>query len=312
MKHLLHQVICMMATVLCVTASWAQDVIITTDAKKIEAKILEVSKSEIKYKEHDNLDGPTFILPADEISSVIYSNGKVVLYDHPQPIEQKTNANNAKVLLKSGMVLDVELLDMNSQQIVFMDNGVRKTLPASQISTVTLANGQVKSYAEIVQEVSEIKKETQPEQPAKQTGGRIYRDNGHYLYNNTYISSKEVERLLQQENGSAYKQWQKADKLSISGAVFSGIGCGLMLGSIYPFVLGTRGPISGQMASNIMAGSGLVVSGGVCAIVGIGLLAGASSHYNKAIDLYNSKYDKVTVQFKWRLDPNAINLAIVF
>lgn len=301
MKHILHQVIWTMATVLCVTASWAQDVIITTDAKKIEAKILEVSKSEIKYKEHDNLDGPTFILPADEISSVIYSNGKVVLYDHPQPIEQKNNANNAKVLLKSGMVLDVELLDMNSQQIVFMDNGVRKTLPASQISTVTLANGQVKSYAEIVQEVSEIKKETQPEQPAKPTDGRINRNGGHYIYNNRYITSKEIEQILQRENGAAYKQWKKADNLAIASSVFSGVSCGLFIGSIFPYVKGNSG-----------VGTGLAVSGGACAVVGLGLLIGSSVNYRNAIDLYNSKYDKVTVQLKWRLDPNAINLAIAF
>lgn len=62
MKHIFHKVIWTMAILLCVTVSWAQDVIVTTDAKKIEAKILEVSKSEIKYKESDNPDGPTFIL----------------------------------------------------------------------------------------------------------------------------------------------------------------------------------------------------------------------------------------------------------
>ena len=61
--------------------AFAQDINITTDAQKIEAKILEVSKSEIRYKEDDNLEGPTFIIETKEISSVIYSNGKVVLYD---------------------------------------------------------------------------------------------------------------------------------------------------------------------------------------------------------------------------------------
>ena len=59
----------------------AQDIIITNDAKKIDAKILEVSTTEIRYKELDNLDGPIFILRADEINSIIYANGKVVLYN---------------------------------------------------------------------------------------------------------------------------------------------------------------------------------------------------------------------------------------
>lgn len=66
----------------------AQDIIVTKDAKKIEAKILEVSKTEIKYKEQNNLDGPTFILETTEISSIIYSNGNVEVYQ--QPSEQQT------------------------------------------------------------------------------------------------------------------------------------------------------------------------------------------------------------------------------
>ena len=57
----------------------AQDIVITKDAKKLNVKILEVSKSEIKYKEIDNLEGPTFILETSEIVSIIYSNGNVVV-----------------------------------------------------------------------------------------------------------------------------------------------------------------------------------------------------------------------------------------
>lgn len=60
---------------------FAQDIIVTKDAKKIDAKILEVSKTEIKYKESDNLEGPLFILPVEDIVTIIYANGKVVLYN---------------------------------------------------------------------------------------------------------------------------------------------------------------------------------------------------------------------------------------
>lgn len=66
----------------------AQDIIVTNDAKKIEAKILEVSTSEIRYKELDYLDGPIFILRADEINSIIYANGKVVCYNQPKSKEE--------------------------------------------------------------------------------------------------------------------------------------------------------------------------------------------------------------------------------
>ena len=74
--------------------SFAQDIIVTKSAKKIDAKILEVSTSEVRYKELDNLDGPIFILRSDEISSIIYANGKVVLYDQPkeEPIDEEKDA----------------------------------------------------------------------------------------------------------------------------------------------------------------------------------------------------------------------------
>lgn len=58
-------------------------------SEQLKVKILEVSVDEIKYKELDNLEGPVFILKAEEISSVIFSNGKVKLYDQDQ---EKTNS----------------------------------------------------------------------------------------------------------------------------------------------------------------------------------------------------------------------------
>ena len=60
---------------------FAQDIIVTKEAKKIDAKILEVSTSEIRYQELDNLDGPVFVLRTDEIVTIIYANGKVVLFN---------------------------------------------------------------------------------------------------------------------------------------------------------------------------------------------------------------------------------------
>ena len=65
-----------MVAILC----FAQDIIVTTDARRIEAKVLEVSDSEVKYKETDNLEGPTFVISTSNISSIVYANGKVSLF----------------------------------------------------------------------------------------------------------------------------------------------------------------------------------------------------------------------------------------
>ena len=78
----------LIAAIFVFAATFAQDIIVTNKAQKIDAKILEVTSSEIRYKEFDNLDGPTFILRVDEINSIIYANGKVVLYNQPKSDEE--------------------------------------------------------------------------------------------------------------------------------------------------------------------------------------------------------------------------------
>ena len=72
--------------------SFAQDIIVTNDARKIEAKILEVSGTEVKYKETDNPEGPTFIISTNDINSIIYANGKVSLFQQSSTEEKDQNS----------------------------------------------------------------------------------------------------------------------------------------------------------------------------------------------------------------------------
>lgn len=63
-------------------SSFAQDLITTKDGTDIEAKILEVSTSEIKYKKFNNLEGPTFTLPKSDILIVRYENGENEIFNN--------------------------------------------------------------------------------------------------------------------------------------------------------------------------------------------------------------------------------------
>ena len=99
---------CTFALMLSIIAC-AQDIIVTIDARKIEAKILEVSKSEIRYKEFDNLDGPTFVMETKEISSIIYSNGKVVLYNDKQSQVSVVQERTEREVTEQKVVVDFEL-----------------------------------------------------------------------------------------------------------------------------------------------------------------------------------------------------------
>lgn len=126
-----------LALIMVVSVTNAQDVIVTMDGQKIDAKILEVSKSDIKYKEKDYLDGPTFVLETAEISSIIYGNGKVVSYVSKQEaaqepekvVEEPIKAEKADFLLDLDSTTRqtlLEYLDGRPKKLVALSGGYSK------------------------------------------------------------------------------------------------------------------------------------------------------------------------------------------
>lgn len=67
------------------------------NSERIDAKILEVSDSEVSYKKTDYIDGPTFIVKTSEISSIIYSNGEVQAFI----VSDNKGSNNGKIRFNS-------------------------------------------------------------------------------------------------------------------------------------------------------------------------------------------------------------------
>lgn len=65
-------VICFMAAT--VTASLAQDVIKKKNGEGVQAKVLEITSTEIKYKRFDHQEGPTYTLAKAEVLMVKYEN----------------------------------------------------------------------------------------------------------------------------------------------------------------------------------------------------------------------------------------------
>ncbi len=328
MQNKLRLAVILTALILLSLASYAQDIIVTTDAQKIEAKIIEVSKSAIRYKEADNPDGPTFVIDVADISTIIYANGKVVLYNQPaatnaqpaaadtQPVaetpltlepQQPVDESLADISLLSGNTFRARIIALKKDQVAYMIDGNESTLPASQIEKVLFVHtGQAKVYHTISQPAVPKQKPVAKTTPTSALpeilqSGRIYRDNGHFFHNNTYISKKEVERILQRENAAAYHQWKKADGFLVGGAVCTGIGGGLVLGGLLAITSGNYGAVLGMEC---------------CAIVplgiGLGFTLGASAQYNKAIDLYNSKFDQAAVELRWCVSPAEVGLAIAF
>ena len=94
----------LLAVTIATTMVFAQDVIITTNEEKIEAKITEISNSQVKYLDFTMQDGPTFVLSTDEIASIIFSNGQVKVYEHntPKSIVLKPETTKNEFILRQG------------------------------------------------------------------------------------------------------------------------------------------------------------------------------------------------------------------
>ena len=82
MKKLLFSLLTMF---LCLIA-YSQDIIVTNEGNKIEAKVTEVEVDVIKYKKFGDNDGPIYTMKKTDISTILYENGSVDVFKRePQP-----------------------------------------------------------------------------------------------------------------------------------------------------------------------------------------------------------------------------------
>ncbi len=65
-----------LAALFTVGAANSQDRIYRNNGKVVEAKVLEIGSSEIKYREFNNPDGPIYVLETDRIKKIVFENGK--------------------------------------------------------------------------------------------------------------------------------------------------------------------------------------------------------------------------------------------
>lgn len=72
----------------------AQDVIVTKQSERIDATILEVSDSEVRYKRQNNPTGPTFTLVTSKIATILYANGEVQTFEEVSDGHSRTRDMN--------------------------------------------------------------------------------------------------------------------------------------------------------------------------------------------------------------------------
>ncbi len=331
-----------------IASLYAQDIIITNDAKKIEAKILEVSKSEIRYKEMDNLNGPTFILETDEISSIIYSNGKAVSYNQQatakeavkeeemtqiksQPNEQKeqhtpkysVEESTAEILFRSGDTITAQITELKNDYVAYVLNSKAYTSPASQVEKVTFVhNGQVKKY-QYVQPKPSIKSE---EVELKSTNATIVKVEDNYYIGEKIMTISQYQNFIQSNCKKAWESYQSGCKLRKAGWGLFGVGIGCLIIGVPMTIYGSTHSVKQNTSGTYyvvpdISGIGTCIAGAVFTSIGasftiasIPCIAVGTKKRNNAYIIYNeqcaSPKDAITLNVQ--ASQNGVGLGLVF
>ena len=85
-------ILLLLAALCCALTAAAQDLIVKTDAAKIEAKVIEITPEAVRYKRFSNPDGPTYVLPVAQIHYIQYANGEKEYYTKTIPATPLTPA----------------------------------------------------------------------------------------------------------------------------------------------------------------------------------------------------------------------------
>ena len=94
----MRKILLLSVSVFCISAiCFSQDKIYRQNGKVVEAKIVEIGASEVKYREYNNPNGPIYVLESDRIKKIVFENGKEEkftdnLFDPERYAGQKTKA----------------------------------------------------------------------------------------------------------------------------------------------------------------------------------------------------------------------------
>ena len=75
----------------------AQDIILTKDGQKIEAKIEEIGVKTVKYKKFSNQGGTSYLIKKNDITSIKYENGDIEAFNEKAANLQSDETANLKI-----------------------------------------------------------------------------------------------------------------------------------------------------------------------------------------------------------------------
>lgn len=102
---------------------YAQDIIITNDAIRIDAKILEITDYEVKYKQFGDPNERVATINTSSIASIVFENGEVHTFKNntSNPKSKNTNEDLESEILKEFEITNNEEGHMSSSYITKPD-----------------------------------------------------------------------------------------------------------------------------------------------------------------------------------------------
>ena len=256
----------------------AQDIIVTKDAKRIDAKVLEVSATEIKYKKFTYQDGPTFIISIADVSSVLYENGDVQVYGQ----QSEKDAQVPEQVKEPQVAVPVQ----------------RKQIVTQQIQTISTEKKSEKNYT-------------------TETCKITCQDEYYYLRcgeNFTRMDKKAYLRYIEMNCPDAWQSYQKGTKLWNAGWGLFGAGLGVeLLIGVPMYAVGLNKIYSSGNASQAYGGVAFIAIGSLMTLGSIPLLAVGAAKRNNSHEVFNEGCAKQQVlTLNLQAGTNGIGLALNF
>jgi hypothetical protein len=110
-------------------SSFSQDVLYTVSGKKLETKVVEINTTDIKYKNPENLEGPTYVISKSDIVLIQFANGLTQIINPNPP-----SVNPAKT---ETVITTPKVADKQKPNLYYLNPNL------ISINALALANGDV-------------------------------------------------------------------------------------------------------------------------------------------------------------------------
>ena len=81
----------------CYTNIFAQDVLYTITGNKIKVKVIEINANEIKYKDFNNIEGPTYLIYNTDVVLIQFANGTSQIINANAPVLKPAKTETVSV-----------------------------------------------------------------------------------------------------------------------------------------------------------------------------------------------------------------------